>query len=393
MVYFVCRSEYEKPHGKRIVEFPDCENLLAWFQKYWLTREELIAAEPKLAQADPEDDWEWCDEIVRQRAEVFGGNFYDFSRFLFAMLDRDRPKSLRDVEEFISSFEGQFSEGSIAMFESAIQVDTNDDEIDLAWYLFDDDFSNKYPERTSFLIHKPVELPSEVGSSNWAPPFPVQSIVPSEDKTDGATYCCFFSSSDGMTITDIDGCFRVPTRLPNLGPWLAEHAVQIGYNADEFIESAWSDNLILLRAFAIFAEEHSFDQALAKFDEVNSELAGWFPRTFQTIRERSKKPEALTTDTETVRTQLEKIRQIACKAGETNPHSFWTYSSGESIFQTTPHLKQVLFTEIASGRPPSPLKTETVKHWIFFDDLWASANPALAESILRYGRGDDVLSS
>jgi hypothetical protein len=39
-----------------------------------------------------------------------------------------------------------------------------------------------------------------------------------------------------------------------------------------------------------------------------------------------------------------------------------------------------------------PGKTPLFQQWIFFDDLWAAAHPALANGILRFAQRWDVLS-
>jgi UV DNA damage repair endonuclease len=62
------------------------------------------------------------------------------------------------------------------------------------------------------------------------------------------------------------------------------------------------------------------------------------------------------------------------------------HDPSKSLISTTDHLLQLcLHTGICFGR-------DVHHQWIFFDDLWAGANPDLADGILRYAQRWDVLS-
>ena len=387
MVYFISRSEYERPHGRRIVEFPECENLLAWFQKHWVTKVHLTALEPPIHQGANFDPWDWQDQIQLILPELFSGNPSGLSAFLIAMIDRPRPESLSDVVDFIASFGGCYGEGSIEMVETAIQAHTDDDEIDICWYLFDSEFSKRFPERTAFLLHKQIELPQEFEPTGWFPPVKAKSLGTGNQ----ATYCCFFSAQDGATIIDIQGCYQLPTRLPNLGRWLSEQTVETSQMDSSNAE--WPEDLILLRALTYLTKNGTFEETLRDFNTLNSELSGWLPRAFSDYRYKIKNSLLLADDSSRFLEDINRLRHATPKSGEQVPGRYWVSSSSESKYQFTPHLCQVVFTEVLVAHDDATKRTEFIKHWIFFDDLWASANRKLAASILRYGRGEDQLGA
>jgi hypothetical protein len=368
MVYFVCRSEYEAPHGRRIREFPDAANLTDWFRAHWVTRE---------------------DHIYDLLAQAFGGGIYGLSELFTPMLDRSPPESLADVENFVASFKGSYSEGTIAMIDGAIRADTNDDEIEIAWYLFDDSFVSRFPERISFLLNRQLELPEESNSEGWIPSIATKTIADGDE----TTFCCFFSGQDGLTITDIEGCYRVAARLPDLGNWLCSQSINASPSKYGGVETGWPPDLILLRALALLSNDHSFEAALRSFDALNREFSGWLPRTFSDYEYKAKKPQFLTTEPTIIEEQLRALRKATLNSGKKVATSYWVSSFGETYFQFAPNMCQVVFSNILTARDDPSNASKFFRHWIFFDDLWASAHQPLAESILRYGRGYNVLGA
>ncbi len=391
MVYFVCRSEYERPHGRRIVEYPNAVDLVDWFRKHWMTRDQLIAHEPRIAQAPGFDPWDCQDEIHALREEALGGGFYGLCELFTPMLDRAPPESLEDVADFVASFGGRYSEGRIEMIETSIQAHTNDDEIDVGWYLFDSDFSKRFPERTSFLLHKPFELPTEFDPSGWTPSVPTKLI--GTETTTGVTYACLFSCEHGATITEIEGCYRIPTRLPNLGSWMAGQSIDAQLNKYGGVASDWPPDLILLRAFALLAKNHSFEEALGRFDALNQKLSGWLPRIFSDYPSETKDAWFETTEPVEILEEISRLQRATLASGEKATANYWVKSSGETRFQFSRHFCQAVFTEVLTAHNDSRVGKEFKSHWIFFDDLWASRNRPMAESILRYGRGENVLGA
>ncbi|MDZ4404018.1 hypothetical protein [Prosthecobacter sp.] len=387
MVYFICRSEYEQPHGRRIVEFPDVPDLLGWFQRYWISHEELTRSEPRIPKGSEFNPLDWQDQMWSLRENVFGGGIYGLSSFLIPMLQRPVPQSLGDVQNYVESFGGRYSEGTIEMLDTAIQAITDDDEIDIGWYLFDSDFARRHPERVSFLIYREFDLPVNYSAESWHPPVHVKPL----GHGDEGTYCCFFSCQYGSTIREIEGCYRLPVRVPAFGSWLAEQSITARLNKYGGIDSDWPQDLILLRALALRSENPSLEESLRHFDALNQRLRAWLSRASSDYRSQTKNPQFLTGDKTICSKELEQLSASSPKSGEKVPQNYWIKTTGPSKFQFSPHLCQVVFTSVSTAYDDPTKKTCFASHWIFFDDLWAASNRDLAESILRYGRGDNVL--
>ena len=88
---------------------------------------------------------------------------------------------------------------------------------------------------------------------------------------------------------------------------------------------------------------------------------------------------------------LESLSSNANKSGQKLPGNYWIISKAPSLIQISPHLCQIVFTSMLAPHDAPEKKKYHISHWIFFDDLWASANRDLAEGILHYGRGYNVL--
>ncbi len=386
MVYLVLRSEYQEPHGRKILEFPDAPDLVAWLRTHWITRQDPIAINPAIAQEQDFDPMDWQDEIHLLRPSLLEGAPNGLTEFFVRMVDWPRPGNMADVQKFIASFEGSYGEGHIEISGTAIQANTDNDEIDLAWYLFDQTYADQNPGSITFLLHKPFELPAAFGTNGWLPPRDVSRF----DRGQGVTFCCFASSLDGSTLLEIDGCHSLPVRLPDLGQWLAAQKRSPKADRKEKMED-WHENLILLRAFSLMTgnQESIFEGALRQFDETNRAINGWLPRAFSDYRYQSKKRSFLLTDRVACAEELQQFLGSRAKALEKDRPSYWEYTTGETRFQFTPHCCQVAFTQISTARE-SRESHKTIKQWIFFDDLWAEANKELSESIIHYCWADSL---
>src|SRR5262249_5083139 len=63
---------------------------------------------------------------------------------------------------------------------------------------------------------------------------------------------------------------------------------------------------------------------------------------------------------------------------ETQLKQAGTHDPAKSLVQVSDHVAQMCVHTATWG------KRDLYHRWVFFDDLWASANPALAEAVLRH---------
>jgi hypothetical protein len=140
--WFVYRSPYEGPSGRRVRRLPDATPL-AWFQRLWQT----TADEERFDRDADAHDW------VEANLEAdLGGHVYGLSS-VFSTSDNGASASLRadrrgplpastwqELEELLRRHlhvEGG-PHDQIHVDEHSVRVGTDDDEVDLAYYFFDD---------------------------------------------------------------------------------------------------------------------------------------------------------------------------------------------------------------------------------------------------------------
>src|SRR5262249_15997581 len=133
-VHFVYRSHYEGPTGLHRRRFADA-TVLDWFRSRW--------------EAIPESEW---DRATERMKEHLGGEVYPFERLFVAIAERGLapPRTARELAE---GLENALYIGEIKASPHVIQVLTDDDEIELAWYFFDDEYLAKHAGRAAFLLH------------------------------------------------------------------------------------------------------------------------------------------------------------------------------------------------------------------------------------------------
>lgn len=134
---FVSRWREHSPFSKRVVTVPDT-TILEWFRLGW-------------NQADPRA---WIKENLG--GEVYGlGTAFETGT--------TAPQSMDELRELL--YEHLYVEGDpqelIRLGELALRVRTDDDEVDLAYYFFDDEAAVFSADRLAFLLHDTWPLPSD----------------------------------------------------------------------------------------------------------------------------------------------------------------------------------------------------------------------------------------
>lgn len=367
-VYLVSRSEYEMPLGHRVDVF-DSPDLLTWFQENWASEslEEILARKGG-------------DETGHQGSSAFCDVFGD-------MQENKPPRSWKALKTFLADC---YTEGSIQFTEHAIQSITDDDEIDKAWYLFDEEFAKSNPQRASYLLHDGWKLDLAVADVGSPPPA-VKTVIgqPARSNGIGHVHCVFISARDGMTILDMTGNFRFDgLRLPEFRNFLCESEIPSGKAWDGREKAAWPEELLLLRAALLRSGPVAFDQVLEHLD--GDRINAWLPlaRPMSDLRFELKEPRLLAGDPEQCRKDFDRLTEAISR--EDTSSSYWRHEMVSPLVQTSPHFCQIRFREKTSDRHGS-LGHYRCWSWFFFDDLWIGAHPQLAESLLRYSAGWDVL--
>lgn len=201
-VYFVYRSHYEGPSGKHVRRL-DGDSVLGWFQDGW----------ERAKQADDASEW--------VKSEI-GTSVYGFASIFEAAREESLPPPTSD-RKLKSYLEDHLSvEGEFKYKPHALQVLTDDDEIELAYYVFDDHFLAEHPGRAAYLLHEGWGLPSTGGDDPYKPRVAARPVQP-PGAWEGETYLAFLASYDSSGLTDLDE-FGGPCRIEGVRvPELAEY--------------------------------------------------------------------------------------------------------------------------------------------------------------------------
>ena len=186
-VYFVYRSHYEGPSGKHVRRL-DADSVLGWYQAVW----------ERAKQA--EDISEWV------KAEV-GADVYGFASIFEAARDHSLPPPTSDRKLKSYLEEHLYVEGEMRFKPHALQVLTDDDEIELAYYFFDDHYLNEHAGRTAYLLHEGWRLPTSIGKNPKKPSVRARAIQP-HGSGSGLTYLAFLACYDSSALSDLDEIAR-----------------------------------------------------------------------------------------------------------------------------------------------------------------------------------------
>jgi uncharacterized protein (TIGR02996 family) len=374
-VYFVYRSHYNTPALNHLRRFSD-DSVLAWFQRNWK------------AVPDP-----GASDHVKK---LFGCSVYGFRSLFNAIAENSLPAPASDaaLKRMLDSH--LYAEGEVRCRPHLIQVLTDDDELEMAYYFFDDHFLAKHGDKAAFLLHEDRGLPADAGTGSFKPGVAVNKLKPA-GKGPGTTYLSFLAWYDSGSLTDIEGPFAIPgVRLPDLPRYLATTVPPPGWKH----EGGWPFELHLLRSQLLIVPPKATREEkamLAGIIDNPADEARWLVYA-DWLEEHGQSRNAVTE--RALRGAGRYPVGTICNAKDTRS------VRGDSPAEARKQLAELVGTEDIGARKmrvqadahiaqlslPASRGGETWHRWIIFDDPWASAHPALATAILRYAGRWDVLS-
>jgi uncharacterized protein (TIGR02996 family) len=331
-VYFVYRCQYGAPSGKHVRRF-EHDTVLDWAQAVFR-------------------QFPTTDAASAYAAELLGGLYvYSFDG-MFVIDDGhaplDPPRTMHDVAAWFSRM---YDQGQ-ANGPHHIQLLTDDDEIEMAVHVFDDHYRAANPGKADFLLHGGWELPPG-DADGGAGPLPATPPIAPPGGGDGVLYCVSSFADDSSNLSDLSDAGHIAgLRVPDLARYLLLHPDEDGQ--DYALGEAGRALERLLRTPA--GEDAGF--LLAIRDEPD-EQTHWGAYT-DWLQERDRPPAGL------------HLLDRALRAGDAR--------GKENGVNVTAHMAQWF---VPGGSP---------EQFIFFDDRWAAAHPALAAGALTFATRWDVLS-
>jgi hypothetical protein len=342
-VYFVYRSHYEGPSGKHVRRL-EADSVLGWFQAVW----------ERAKQAEDASEW--------VKTEI-GADVYGFASIFEAARDESLPPppSDRKLKSYLEKH--LYVEGEIRCKPHVLQVLTDDDEIELAYYIFDDHYLGEHPGRAAYLLHEDWQLPITGGEAPYQPGVAARPVQP-PGAGEGETYLAFLAFYDSGGLTDLDE-FGGPCRIEGVRvPELAEYLR--GATPGE----EWPFELKLLRS------------QIRPDDSIEVRLEAALGRVARLpvlgLSESDLGARLGLGAIEQARTGVEDV--VKSLRGVPD------HDASKSLVGTSDRLIQ-LCLHIGNW-----FGNDVFHQWLLFDDLWAGGHPDLADGILRYAKRWDVLS-
>lgn len=327
------RSHYEGPLGRRVRLLPD-ETVLGWFQRGWAA----------------EDPRAWVE------AEL-GGPVYGFASIFEEASEHGLPVPGTTDELRLLLHQDLYVEGGpdyIRLDDHSLRVRTDDDEVELAYFLFDDHVIAAEPARLAYLLHDAWPLPENVGELQaFQPGVPVHVAAPA-GRDQATTYVVLLTYYDGASMARMPPFAFPGTALPALAGLLTM--------VDPAVAAGWPPELRVLRAL-VTPDEPALDAALERANRwpgfnLNAEPWPGMPDEHDAAH-------SLATD----------LVAVAEFSDDRRPEA--------SLLRVGEHIAgMAMHCDGFFG----------YQQWYFFDTAWAASHPDLAQSLLRYANHWDPLA-
>lgn len=350
-IWFVYRTPYEGPTGKRVTRLPD-PSVLAWFQRLWTATADVVAV------GDEHRAHRWA---TAQVAGDLGGEVYGLSSVFQSAHEHGLPppSTWRELRAVLDRH--LYVEGTVRADEHSVRASTDDDDIPLAYYFLDDALAAAHPDRLAFLLHEPWELPDGAADGGGFDPGMALQRLDGAGGGAGATYVVVDAPGD----VDWDGTpapLMIPgVRLPRLAAWL--HAADLdGATLSEAWRAGWPTELLLLRALVAPGEQR-LSPALERRNRLPVDLDSL-----------PDQPDWLTGPQPAAHAAARRLLDRGGAPTHRDPAA--------TRIREAEHMAQIaLHANLFFGHD----------RWWLFDDAWAAAHPDLARSLLRYAAGWDPL--
>jgi uncharacterized protein (TIGR02996 family) len=377
-VHFVYRCHYRGPSGKHVAHFPD-GSVLAWFQNHWAHLADSGQADNRLE-------------------ELLGCDVYGFSSLFEKAAEQNLtpPASYDQLDEYLQNY--LYVEEMVWCRPHVIQALTDDDDIMMAYFFFDDHFLARHLDRAAYLLTEGWQLPGGAGTGGFVPKTKTERLDLG-GKGEGTTYAALMSVFASDHLDYMSPSYRIPgMRLPEF----ARHLVRATPNDN------WPRELLLLRPWSLSSPPGASPTEEAFLMDLRQQKGDFTPwlvysdwlidqgqpcadltllkRAFQGVARWAPRAVIYKVDRSVLLDPDVEVARAAIEASASRL-LLHAYDPKLSCIHVEEHLAQLCLH--ASHRPVR----DEWHQWYFFDDLWASAHPTIAESLLTFDLRWDALSA
>ncbi len=319
-IYLAYRSAYF-PNARFIKAFNE-ESILSWFQKNWEVFTKEGAAESK------------------EYIEVLGTAIYGFP--IWQIDDEPVPSKPKDFLELKSIIEKYIYNNEISGNENCLKVLTDDDEIELAWFMFTEKYKQENIENLQVWFSE--EIPTDFGIKGQKLDAG-KEILPKGNQ-EGCTYFISCPIYDSANFEDLEGTYKIENiRLP------------------DFLNHILTNRLT-------YADEEAYTSTLNEINYIKHIAKKTQSKDLREVLDIfSRKPITALQDTAYKRLSIEELLKMELSNKEE-----------KSILNYSEHFCEICINTLGVF----------YNYWILFDDLWVEKNQTLARSILRFGESWEI---
>lgn len=388
-VFFVYRSQYDTPVLNQLKTFGDA-TVFEWFKRNWTGAESY-------------------DDSLKFARNLLGFDVYGFDSIFRAIGEHQigPPEDEQALARILN--EHLYVEGELKFGPHCIQVLTDDDELDVAYYIFDDIYLEQNRDKADFLLANDFELSTDSMNDSVIESLEVDAELNLIDTSGGGDGALFFVTlseyGTGENLSEVDGAWIIQgLRLPDLPEYLSAVLPargEVGFAPSE---------LLLLRSQLFSNRADGTDPSLMTNEHLKQILEA------PTNRHAWKTYYLKHSDPARAKVNILKNALEACAQFPVVFLDYgydWNFESGKLISVNKEEVSERLRFDHEPTNDPEKMKLQVDEHfaqvsihtdrwndavdlynrWILFDDLWVAKHPNLANSILRYATRWDMLSS
>jgi len=325
---FILRSPY-LPANRSIYRL-DAPSPLDWFRSVW----------PRLRQ----------DADITSKTLLEAENLYGFCSFADHVREQHlaAPTTSTELQTLLSE---NWYTNNVECRDGYVLVETDDDEVELAFWWVSDDVL--FAKQEHFACYATDPLPTEIGSGGFDPGFDMARAGHAGGV--GTVFCVFVTVWDGGNLDGLPGPIEVRgLRLPGFADWLRAAP---GNTTLTGLSSSHSGHLLELDWLALVARHNAvldLPALLRRLAEVSPNRAS----------DRWKEIRGGTLSEDELR------KGVRWLGGASAPEVSVQGGANSLEFRLYDGFNWHV--------------------WFLFDDLWASAHPVLARSLMRFGMPIDV---
>lgn len=354
-VHLIYRTPYNHLNNKFYKKFPE-PSVLKWVQSLW-----------KFYDDDPHKFYTEVSNYIGIEIYGFWGVFWEFNE--------EEPVSNKIPPDSFGNLEAYLAKGYYNVIdsdsESYFQVLTDDDELELAYYVFDDYYASQNSLKVRYLIQGDYLISEEFHHASPPKQIEWKHSTINAGLEEGATFLLQsrHDAGDNLSSAELNLVSFNGLRLPSFLDYVMNNSLKdiilfrvfASKNLEQTVKNILNFEKHWCFEYQQFYEDFSYDE-YSKLTQQNGYL--YFMKAVEILESKIK------------------------KRGLSKPKA-----DGDVKFQYSEHLIQLSINSESWDSIPiiDSKPAHLYNHIVLFDDMWESSNSVLASSMIKFFEGWKVL--